>query len=206
MTHSTVVAVLADEQLRQAGIVAMLDGLPGVSAHRFNSDRRSDVVIADLTELTRATMRPLIVSHRAHGSAVVVITDGSAEADLSALSAAGAVTIMHTAEATPDRMLAAIQHAIRRDPPASSRASADLSGQLRSVRRVRTGTQTCPGLSERETAVLRYLSEGLDTVQIMKAMDISERTLKYILWGVMRRHSLRNRVHAVAFAIRAGVL
>jgi DNA-binding NarL/FixJ family response regulator len=200
MSKSIVVSVLADEQLRQAGIVAMLEGRPGLSIHRFSESRPSDVVIADLAGLTGEAMRPLIVSHRVHGSAVVVITDQHAKADLGALSAAGAVRIVHTVEATPANVLAAIFHATGADAPV------DLSDQLRSVRSPGIDDEMCLGLSERETAVLRYLAEGLDTVAIVKAMNISERTLKYVLWGVMRRFALRNRVHAVAFAIRAGVL
>jgi DNA-binding NarL/FixJ family response regulator len=52
--------------------------------------------------------------------------------------------------------------------------------------------------------VLRHLAEGSNTADITKKMHISERTVKYILWNIMQRVGLRNRVHAVAFAIRAG--
>jgi DNA-binding NarL/FixJ family response regulator len=204
MTYSIVVSVLASEQLREAGIVAMLD-LPGLSVHRFSASRRSDVVIADLTSATRETMRPLIVSHELYGSTMVVITDENAEADLGALAAAGAVTIMHTLEATRANVLAAIHRAAALDELAHPSIRAHLRDQLRGVRLVRADAEHL-GLSERETAVLRYLSEGLGTVEIVKAMNISERTVKYILCGVMRRFSLRNRVHAVAFAVRAGIV
>jgi DNA-binding NarL/FixJ family response regulator len=200
------VSVLAGEPLRRTGILRMLDGAPGMSVHRFSARQCSDVVVADLTRVTDATMRPLIVSREAYGSALVVITDETVEADHAALSAAGATSIMHTAEATRSNLITAIQRTVGTDEPHRSGARVDLSEQLRSVRSVRTGTTTIVSLSDRETAVLRHLSEGLDTVQIMKAMNVSDRTVKYILWGVMRRFSLRNRVHAVAFAIRVGAI
>ena len=151
-------------------------------------------------------MRPLIESHETYGSAVVVIADESVEAELTALAAAGVTSIVHVADATWSNLLAAIRRTVGAEDAAPSRVRADLDDQLRSVRVGRTAAAIRLGLSEREIAVLRHLSEGLDTSEITKAMKISERTVKYILWGVMRRFSLRNRVHAVAFAIRAGVL
>jgi DNA-binding NarL/FixJ family response regulator len=205
MTYSIVVSVLAGEQLREVGIVAMLEDLPGLSVHRFSASRCSDVVIADLTIAAGETMRPLIVSHELYGSTMVVITDEIVQADVGALAAAGAVTIMHTAEASRANVLAAIHRAAAVDELAGPPICAHLRDQLRRVRHVRAGAEHV-ALSERETAVLRYLSEGLGTVEIGKAMNISERTVKYVLWGVMRRFSLRNRVHAVAFAIRAGIV
>ena len=197
-----VVSVVAGEQLRETGISRMLEKLPGLSVHAFSTGRRSDVVVAALTRLSGPAMRPLIESHEAYGSAVVVIADESVEADLTTLAAAGVTSILHVADATRSNLLGAIRRAAGAGGAASSRTRADLDDQLRSVR---VGALRL-GLSERETAILRYLSEGLNTTEIMEAMDVSERTVKYVLWGVMRRFSLRNRVHAVAFAIRAGVL
>jgi DNA-binding NarL/FixJ family response regulator len=164
------------------------------------------VVVADLTRLSRQTMRPLIESHQAYGSAVVIIADERVEADLTALAAAGVTSILPAADATRSNLLAAIRRTADIEAAAPSRVRADLDDQLRSVRTGRTATAIRLGLSERETAVLQHLSEGLNTTEIMKAMNVSERTVKYILWGVMSRLSLRNRVHAVAFAIRAGIL
>jgi len=201
-----VVSVLAGEQLRATGIVKLLEKLPGLSVHPFSTGTRSDVVVADLTGRSGQTMRPLIESHETYGSAVVVIADESVEAELTALAAAGVTSILHVADATWSNLLAAIHRTVGAEDAAPSRVRADLDDQLRSVRVGRTAAAIRLGLSEREIAVLRHLSEGLDTSEITKAMKISERTVKYILWGVMRRFSLRNRVHAVAFAIRAGVL
>jgi len=61
-------------------------------------------------------------------------------------------------------------------------------------------------LSEREVQVLHYLSQGLDTTQIAQRMRYSERTIKNTLHTLMTRLKLRNRSHAVAYAIQAGLL
>ncbi len=47
---------------------------------------------------------------------------------------------------------------------------------------------------------------GLENAEIAQRMQYSERTVKSILYALMERLQLRNRSHAVAFAMRAGVL
>jgi DNA-binding NarL/FixJ family response regulator len=65
---------------------------------------------------------------------------------------------------------------------------------------------TSTGLQVREVQVLRLLSQGLDTAEIAQQLSYSERTVKTIISGVLRRFNLRNRVQAVAFAIQEGVI
>jgi DNA-binding NarL/FixJ family response regulator len=50
------------------------------------------------------------------------------------------------------------------------------------------------------------LSEGFDTAEIAEAMSYSERTSKNIIHEVTRRLQLRNRSHAVAYAMKAGII
>ena len=65
---------------------------------------------------------------------------------------------------------------------------------------------TAAGLDSREVDVLRYIAQGLDTTEIAQKMLYSERTVKGILYALMARLHLRNRSHAVAYAMRAGIL
>jgi DNA-binding NarL/FixJ family response regulator len=60
------------------------------------------------------------------------------------------------------------------------------------------------GLGEREVAVLRLVADGLDTKEIAELLSYSERTIKNILHDVTNRFHLRNRSHAVAYAMREG--
>ncbi|MBT2414327.1 response regulator transcription factor [Streptomyces sp. ISL-12] len=62
------------------------------------------------------------------------------------------------------------------------------------------------GLTPREIDVLRLMSEGLDTAEIADRMCLSERAVKRVVFGVTRRLNLRNRPHAVAYALRSGVI
>ena len=65
---------------------------------------------------------------------------------------------------------------------------------------------TLLGLTEREAAVLRLLAEGLDTAEVGRQLFYSERTVKNIIHDVTSRLELRNRAHAVAYAIREGLI
>jgi len=65
---------------------------------------------------------------------------------------------------------------------------------------------TTSGFSIREVDVLRLMADGLDTHQIGKELGYSERTIKNIIYTFTTRVRLRNRSHAVFYAMRAGVI
>ncbi|WP_280892614.1 response regulator transcription factor [Streptomyces sp. LBL] len=65
---------------------------------------------------------------------------------------------------------------------------------------------TASGVSPREVDVLRLVAEGKELSEIAAKLSYSERTVKYTLYGLMKRLRLRNRAHAVSYAIRAGII
>ena len=62
------------------------------------------------------------------------------------------------------------------------------------------------GLVARERDVLRLLADGLDTRSISGTLSYSERTVKNVLHDLNTRLQLRNRSHAVAYAVREGLI
>jgi DNA-binding NarL/FixJ family response regulator len=65
---------------------------------------------------------------------------------------------------------------------------------------------TFSGLTERELGVLKLVADGLDTAEIAQQLAYSERTIKNIIHDITTRFHLRNRSHAVAFALRQGLI
>jgi len=61
-------------------------------------------------------------------------------------------------------------------------------------------------LADREVEVLRLVAEGLDTAEIASRLSYSQRTIKTVLHDVTTRLQLRNRSHAVAYALREGLI
>ncbi|HWB72974.1 MAG TPA: helix-turn-helix transcriptional regulator [Egibacteraceae bacterium] len=61
-------------------------------------------------------------------------------------------------------------------------------------------------LNRREVEVLRLVAEGLDTAEIANHLSYSERTIKNVIHDATMRLNLRNRTHAVAYALRQGLI
>jgi DNA-binding NarL/FixJ family response regulator len=65
---------------------------------------------------------------------------------------------------------------------------------------------TLAGLTDREISVLRLLAEGLDTTEVGHELFCSDRTIKYVVHDITSKLNLRNRTHAVAYAMRRGLI
>ncbi|MFD9888075.1 response regulator transcription factor [Amycolatopsis sp. NPDC059027] len=82
----------------------------------------------------------------------------------------------------------------------------DLRVRLGQTRRAEPHGLALCGLSTREREVLRLLAEGRDTEEIAAVLAYSESAVKYVLYGILSRYNLNSRAHAVAFALRAGLI
>src|ERR1044072_2129667 len=62
------------------------------------------------------------------------------------------------------------------------------------------------GITTRESEVLRLVASGFSTQEIAEKLCYSQRTVKSILHDVTNRFQLKNRAHAVAYALREGLI
>ena len=62
------------------------------------------------------------------------------------------------------------------------------------------------GITDRERSVLRLLADGWETGEIAKELCYSNRTVTSVVHDITQRFRRRNRAHAVAYALRAGML
>jgi DNA-binding NarL/FixJ family response regulator len=169
---------------------------------------RAEVTVMVSDEVDSAALTRIRALHRDGCSRVVLVVTRLEDAGLLAAVEAGASGILRRSEACADRVSEAVITAARGDgsvPP-------DLLGRLLSqVSRLQRQVLSPRGLSlngftEREVDVLRLLSEGWDTSDIAKKLAYSERTVKNVIHDITVRLQLRNRAHAVAYAMRAGVI
>jgi len=63
-----------------------------------------------------------------------------------------------------------------------------------------------PRLTARQVAVLRLMADGLGNADIAHALSCSEHTVKNVIYELMARMHARNRAHAVAVAVRLGLI
>lgn len=68
------------------------------------------------------------------------------------------------------------------------------------------GVVTDTALSVRDLQILRLVSEGFDTADVAEQLAYSESTIKGVLTKIMTRLEARNRCHAVAVAVRQGLI
>ena len=59
---------------------------------------------------------------------------------------------------------------------------------------------------QRQVAVLRLMADGLGNASIARSLSCSEHTIKNVIYELMTRLDARNRAHAVAAAVRAGLI
>lgn len=117
----------------------------------------------------------------------------------------GVSGVLRRTEATADRIVHLLQAAAAGDASLPRDLLGRLLGQVTRRPPVPRGPSHT-GLSDRETQVLRLVADGKDTQEIARELSYSERTVKNVLHDVTSRLQLKNRSHAVAYALREGLI
>jgi len=207
MTRTTV-RVYARDPISEAGVASSLRPRPEVRIVGPADDDTPEVVLVVADEVNEETLNTLRFLRRNGASKVVLI---SAHLDDKALVRAvesGVVGLVRRSEATTDRLLAVIGSAALGEgavPPDLLGRLLDQVGRLQRTVLDPRG-MTFSGLSAREIEVLRLVADGFDTAYIARELSYSERTVKNVLHDLTTRLQLRNRSHAVAYALREGLI
>jgi DNA-binding NarL/FixJ family response regulator len=210
--------VLADDQeMVRAGLRMLVDFQPdlevvgeaadGLEAVEVVTRLRPDVVLMDVRmprcDGIEAARRVLAT---VPDVAVVVLTTFDEDASLAEALRAG-VSGFLLKTAPPEQLL----HAIR--TVAAGNGLLDPAVTLRVIAASAKSPAPDPGasarlatLTQRETDVLRLVAEGLTNAEIAAALFLGEATVKTYLSRMLTKLDLRDRVQAVAFAFRSGLV
>jgi len=120
--------------------------------------------------------------------------------DILATMEAGAVGVLRTDTLTPESLEASVRATLE---GAGVLPSDLLSGLLVAVR---AGDARSSQLTNREEQVLRLIADGHGTREVAAELCYSERTVKNVLHDVVTKLGARTRSHAVAHAVRAGLI
>ncbi|MEV5987439.1 response regulator transcription factor [Streptomyces sp. NPDC052051] len=187
---------------------SQLRARPEVKVIEWDEGDTPQVVVVVLDVLDDDALRVLRHIHRTSTARGVLVTTHIDEQQLVNAAECGFVGIVRRSEATPERLVQVIGSVAKGE----GRVPPDLLGSLlKQVGRLQ-GQVLAPhglsftGLSPREIEVLRLVAEGYDTSDIAVKLSYSERTIKNVLHAVMSRLNLRNRSHAVAYALRQGLI
>ena len=202
------VYVHAWDPILRAGVTSHLRPRPEV---RVLTDEEREQACVTVVAVDRVDEETLTLLHRLQrgGTTRTVLVAGSLDdGELVSAVEAGAVGLMRRNETTADRLVATIVAAAANDgtvpPDLLGRLLTQVGALQRGVLAPRGLSFT--GLASREIEVLRLVADGCDTSEIADQLAYSERTVKNVLHDVTTRLQLRNRSHAVAYALREGLI
>ncbi|MET9506711.1 response regulator transcription factor [Streptomyces sp. NPDC006622] len=194
------------DPLSEAGARAQLSDQRAI-ALVGNSSRPGTVPLLVTNSADEEVVTQWCASAPADGPRAVLVTGRLRQSGLPNLVAGGVGAVVWRHEATGPRLVRAVTAVARgeADMPADLvRALMDQVGGLLPQTPGRSSGSTA--LTAREVSILRRAADGDETGEIADRLGYSERTIKRDLHELMKRLGLRNRAHAVAYALRAGYL
>ncbi|MFC7512900.1 response regulator [Streptomyces thermocarboxydus] len=213
------VVVCDDQTLVRTGLVTIIDAQPdmevagecgdGRAAVDLAEKVRPDVVVMDVRmpvlDGIEAT-RLLVGSGVQDPVKVLVVTTFNLDEYVYEALRAGASGFL-LKDAPPDRLL----HGIRTVASGAALLDPEVTRQLvgRYASRIRPsedgGDRQIP-LTPRELEVLRLIADGLSNSEIAAALVISQETVKTFVSRILSKLHLRDRVQAVVYAYRRGLV
>ncbi|OLR92386.1 helix-turn-helix transcriptional regulator [Actinokineospora bangkokensis] len=210
MQARTAVHVTATDPILETGVASQLRGRPEVAllpVPREDVDPAAVcVVVSDVVD--DAALR-LVRELRGRGlRQVVLVLSAVDDGALLAAIEVGVCGLVLRAEASPERLVEAVRQAAAMGGVLSPRLLGRLLGQVNRLQNQVLAPKGLrfTGLSDREAAVLRMVAQGMEVREIARELCYSERTIKNTVHDVVTRFQLRNRTHAVAFAMREGMI
>lgn len=210
MTTTRIRVLLADDHaVVRTGLRALLSSDPAIEVIAEVSEAEAavergrigdvDVVLMDLrfagdaTAGVRATAR---LRQLPDPPQVLVLTSHDTDGDIVGAIEAGACGYL-LKDAGPDELLGAVRAAAAGESALSPTIAATLMGRLRNPR---------PVLTDRESEVLRLVSEGSTNRQVAASLHVSEATVKTHLVHVFDKLGVSSRTAAVAKARELGLV
>jgi DNA-binding NarL/FixJ family response regulator len=207
-TTPKMVSVYASDPLTAAGIGVLLAGHPEYVLLPEQHEAEADVVVISADSVTADFVDTLReINTRTTARLVLILTDRwmidvftAAEFDLAA--------VIPRAEISAERLVRAVDTVMRGGAELPADMQGRLLTQIHRLQRDTLGPRglNAHGLDDREVEVLRLLAAGCSVRDIGIKLSYSERTVKNILHVLLTRLGLHNRTHAVAYAIRAGII
>lgn len=215
--------ICEDQQLVRAGYVTILGAQPdlevvgeagdGRTAVQLAGRLRPDVVVMDIRmpvmdgiEATRLLAGPAA----ARPAKVLVVTTFNLDEYVYEALRAGASGFL-IKDAPPDELIGAVRTIARGESLLAPAVTRKLIGRFADRIRPPTATPSgahgpLAGLTQREAQVLKLIAAGLSNAEIAAQLVISHETVKTYVSRILTKLDLRDRVQAVVFAYRTGIV
>lgn len=202
------IRVRATDPVSEAGVASQLRYNHDLEILSPGSTPSPDVLVLVADSVDEDTVRAVRDTRGDGDTRVVLVVSNVDGASVLSAVEAGVSAIVRRAEATADRLVCAIRAAATGEGDLPPDLLGRLLQQVGDPQRRLTSSHgmTFGGLTQRELTVLRMIADGYSTSEIARHMSYSERTIKNSIHDLVSRFQLRNRSHAVAFAVRQGLI
>lgn len=186
-------------ELRQRAEIELVDPTLGGPAR---------VVVFALDVLTESAFDLIRTVRARDGAQALLVVSALSDDDLLNVVESGVCSVVWRWEATATSLTQAVLRAASGDAALPADLLTRLLKQVSRLQQhvLRPQGLSLGGLSDRERRVLRLAADGFGTDEIAGELAYSKRTVSTVLHDVTVRYQLRNRTHAVAFAIREGLI
>ncbi|MFB7915863.1 response regulator transcription factor [Streptomyces sp. NPDC056061] len=202
------VAVYAEDLILQTGMIHQLRPRPEIElvAEAEADGAQVSLVVVDMVD--EPTIRLLSRLQRNTATRTGLVVGFFEAAALQTLIECGVAAVLRRGEADQDRLV----HLATAIANGEGVLPGDLLGKLldhvSSLQRTVLDPRglSLSTLTTREAEMIRLVSEGFGTAEIARKTSYSERTVKNVLHEMATRLELRNRAHAVGYAMRHGLI
>jgi DNA-binding NarL/FixJ family response regulator len=202
------VALQASSPISEAGLIGLMEAAPELTVLRADRHNEADVLVLDAERLTAVVLTSLRRWGAETAAPVVLVIGRISETELLAAARYGVLAILPRAAVNADQLTHSVRTVVTGGGVMPPSLVGELVRQIDKLQRevlASSGLNTA-GMTQREVDVLRLMADGLDTQEIAGKIYCSERTVKNVFAALTERLHLRSRSHAVAYALRAGVI
>ncbi|MEW1687171.1 LuxR C-terminal-related transcriptional regulator [Streptomyces sp. NPDC091265] len=203
------VAVYAPDPILHVGVVQQLRQRPEIDFKDAADADQAQVslVVVDAVDNETSALLNRLRHNATTRTGLVVGTFESGDALQRAIDS-GVAAVLRRAEADQDRLLRLVLAIANGEGVLPGDLLAKLLSHVGSLQRSALDPRaiSLSTLTSREAEMLRLVSDGMDTAEIARKTSFSERTVKNVLHEVITRLELRNRAHAVGYALRNGLI
>ncbi|MEU0882705.1 helix-turn-helix transcriptional regulator [Lentzea sp. NPDC005914] len=176
----------------------------GFDPVRVAVESRDLISAAGVTHLLKTSPRVRVVQERTDAQVLLAVVNELCAQQAARLRAIGSSRIVVIAARVHDLTPSIAAQAGLANP--LRRADVNAERLIKILVAGQSVQERSAVLNDRDLQLLRLLADGATIAEVAARLFCSERTVKYALHQLLERFGLRNRVHAVAWAIRSGLL
>jgi DNA-binding NarL/FixJ family response regulator len=199
----TSVEILASDPVLRAGVESALRRCQEITTVHDGTPSVTVIAVDAVDEQTLRLLRDTRGTSRR--GVLLVATSVDATGTLRAIEA-GVSGVLRRREASAEGLTAAVLAVANGHGSMPPDLLGEVMARLGRLEGNLPGRHPASVLDDREKAVLRMVADGHETAEIARALAYSTRTVTGIVHDITHRLRLRNRAHAVAYALREGLM